>query len=173
MLFTGSAHTAEYDFDAVKKAADQGRADAQYNLGFMYDNGEGVPEDDAEAERWYCKSAEQGYVLAQYYFGIKYANGYGVPEDNAEAARWFGKAAEQGHALAQYDLGIMYDKGEGVPEDDIQAYAWISLASAQGVENAKEAKEILTGEMTRAEIAEAQKLSRKYREAFGPGLYTQ
>ena len=101
MLFTDSAHTAEDDFDAVKKAAEQGDADARIRLGFMYDN------------------------------------------------------------------------GEGVPEDDIQAYAWISLASAQGVENSKNAKERLTGEMTRAEIAEAQKLSCKYWEAFGPGLNTQ
>ncbi len=59
-----------------------------------------------------------------------------------------------------------------MPEDDIQAYAWISLASAQGMENAK-AIEILTGKMTRAEVAEAQNLSRKYWEAFGPGLNTQ
>ena len=58
-------------------------------------------------------------------------------------------------------------------EDDIQAYAWISLASVQGMKNAKNAKELLTGEMTRAEIVEAQKLSRKYREAFDPGLKTQ
>ncbi len=137
ILFTGSAHAPPHDFDAVKKAAEQGHADAQYNLGVMY------------------------------------ANGDGVPEDYAEAVRWFRKAAEQGDALAQARLGVMYATGEGVPEDVIQAYAWISLASAQGVENAKEAKEILTGEMTRAEIAEAQKLSRKYWNAFGPGLNTQ
>ena len=67
----------------------------------------------------------------------------------------------------------MYANGEGVPEDDIQAYAWISIASAQGIEIAKNAKERLTGEMTRAEIAEAQKLSRKFWEAFGPSLNTQ
>ncbi len=67
----------------------------------------------------------------------------------------------------------MYAKGEGVPENHIQAYAWISVASAQGVENAKKVKELLTGIMTRAEIAEAQKLSRKYWDAFGPGLNTQ
>ena len=60
MVFTGSAHTADDDFDAVKKAAEQGHADAQYNLGLMYDYGGGVPEDDAEAVRWYRKAAEQG-----------------------------------------------------------------------------------------------------------------
>ena len=102
-----------------------------------------------------------------------YANGEGVPEDDAGAVSWYRQAAELGHAGAQYNLGVMYSRGEGVPEDDIQAYAWISLASAQGVENAKNSKERLTGEMTRAEIAEAQKLSRKYWEAFGPDLNTQ
>ncbi len=53
MLFTGSAHAVEDDFDAVKKAAEQGDVDAQYNLGVMYAYGDGVPEDDAEAVRWY------------------------------------------------------------------------------------------------------------------------
>ena len=91
-------------------------------------------------------------------------------DDDFDAVK---KAAEQGHADAQVWLGVMYSRGEGVPEDDIQAYAWISLASAQGVENAKEAKEILTGEMTRTEIAEAQKLSRKYWDAFGPNRNSQ
>ena len=91
-------------------------------------------------------------------------------EDDFDAVK---KAAELGHVDAQYIIGVMYAIGEGVPEDDIQAYAWISLASAQGMENAKKAIEILTGEMTRAEIAEAQKLSREYWEAFGPGLNTQ
>ncbi len=67
----------------------------------------------------------------------------------------------------------MYAMGEGVPEDDIQAYAWISIASAQCAGLAKKAKEMLTGEMVRAEIAEAQKLSRKYWEAFGPNRNSQ
>ena len=48
MLFTGSAHAAEDDFDAVKKAAELGHADAQYNLGLMYAIGDGVLKDDAE-----------------------------------------------------------------------------------------------------------------------------
>ena len=119
------------------------------------------------------KAAEQGDALSQYSLGFMYARGNGVPEDDAEAARWYRQATEQGHAAAQQNLGTMYAYGEGVPEDDIQAYAWISIAAAQGAENAKNAKERLTGEMTRAEIAEAQKLSRKYWEAYGPGLNTQ
>ncbi len=81
--------------------------------------------------------------------------------------------AEQGHAKAQLSLGFQYEQGVGVPEDDIQAYAWFSLASAQGYQDARDAKEILAGRMTRAQIAEAQKLSREYWEAFGPATNTQ
>ena len=177
MLFTGSAYAAEDDFlDAEKKAAEQGDADAQAMLGLMYSIGVesvGVPEDDAEAVRWYRQAAEQGDADAQAVLGFMYANGEGVPEDDAEAARWYRQAAEQGHANAQARIGAMYAMGEGVPENDIQAYAWISIAAAQSVEYAKKAKEILTGEMTRAEIAEAQKLSRKYWEAFGPNHNSQ
>ena len=173
MLFMGSAHAVDDDLDAVKKAAEQGLAGAQYNLGVMYANGEGMPENDIKAVRWFHKAAEQGDADAQYNLGLMYDRGEGVPEDDAEAVRWFHKAAEQGDAGAQFLLGLMYDTGHGVKEDDIQAYAWISVAAAQGVENAKEVKDILTGEMTRAEIAEAQKLSRKYWEAFDPGLNTQ
>ena len=67
--------------------AEQGNAAAQSNLGVMYANGEGVPEDDAEAVRWYRLAAEQGYAAAQFNLGFMYANGEGVPEDDAEAVR--------------------------------------------------------------------------------------
>ena len=62
----------------------------------MYDNGEGVPQDDAEAVRWFRLAAEQGEARAQFNLGIRYANGEGVPQDDAEAIRWYRLAAEQG-----------------------------------------------------------------------------
>ena len=55
-----------------------------------------MPEDDAEAVRWYQMAAEQGYARAQYNLGVMYADGEGVPEDDAEAVRWYQMAAEQG-----------------------------------------------------------------------------
>ena len=159
------------DAEAVRwyqMAAERGHAKAQNNLGIMYAQGDGVPEDDAEAVRWYQMAAEQGHANAQFNLGIMYAQGEGVPEDDAEAVRWFQMAAEQGQAGAQYNLGTMYAKGEGVPEDDAKAYAWLSIVAAQGDELAKESKDIVTERMTRAQIAEAQKLSREYWEAYGP-----
>ena len=78
-----------------KPLADQGHADAQHNLGWMYASGEGVPEDDAEAVRWYRLAADQGHAGAQHNLGLMYDNGEGVPEDDAEAVRWYRLAADQ------------------------------------------------------------------------------
>ena len=91
-----------------------------------------------------------------------YDNGEGVLEDDAEAVRWYRLAAEQGHSGAQRNLGLMYRNGEGVLENDAEAYAWLNIAAAQGRESAKEEKERLSRDMTRAQVAEGQKLSREY-----------
>ena len=48
---------------------------------FLYDNGQGVPQDYAEAVRWYRKAAEQGHSDAQFSLGSAYAEGKGVPQD--------------------------------------------------------------------------------------------
>ena len=168
VFFTHSAYAADDVIEILKMDAEQGSASAQLKLGFMYDFAQGVPEDDAEAVRWYRMAAEQGNAEAQLWLGRKYVIGKGIPRDNAEAVRWYRMAAEQGNAEAQFSLGRMYAKGEGVPEDDVQAYAWLSMAAAQGNDFAKEAKEVFADDMTNAQIAEAQKLSRKYWEAYGP-----
>ena len=76
--------------------AEQGDANAQSNLGWMYDNGFGVLEDDMEAVKWYRLAAEQGEASAQFYLGVAYAVGEGVLKDDEDAAQWFRLAAEQG-----------------------------------------------------------------------------
>ena len=151
-----------------RSCAKQGSARYQYNLGVRYSNGEGVPEDDAEAVRLYRLAAEQGYAPAQTNLAWVYSNGEGVPEDDAEAARLYLLAAEQGYALAQNNLGSMYGKGEGVPEDDVRAYMWLNLAGAQGDENARRNKGIIEQGMTRAQITEGQRLSREWIAADPP-----
>ena len=60
----------------------------------------GVPQDDAEAVKWYSKAAEQGDATAQYNLGLMYNSGKGVPRDDAEALNWWRKAAGQGLAAA-------------------------------------------------------------------------
>ncbi len=87
--------------------AQQGNAEAQNNLGFMYSNGRGVPQDYGEAARWYRRAAAQGNAGAQFNLGVMYLKGRGVPQDDAEAVRWYRRAAEQGDADEQSYLGVM------------------------------------------------------------------
>ena len=112
--------------------AEQGNAEAQYDLGSMYANGQGVQQDYAEAVKWYSKAADQGLAHAQHNLGVMYRAGQGVPQDYAEALKWFREAAEQGHAIAQYSLGVMYHQGEGLPQNYAKALKWFRLAADQG-----------------------------------------
>ena len=135
-FWAGSTYYLRGDFTAAlrewRPLAEEGDARAQYYLGIMYTNGEGVPEDDRQAAYWFQKSARQGNSQSQYHLGILYANGAGVPEDDPQAVYWFRKSAEQGDARAQFNLGVMYEFGEGVPEDDRQAVNWYQQAAEQG-----------------------------------------
>jgi hypothetical protein len=121
----------------VQPAAERGDQEAQYFLGFLYDHGRGVRQDDIEAARWYRKAADQGNAKAQLQLGIMYANSQGVQRNYAEAARWYQKAADQGNADAQYNLGILYSNGQSVPQDTTQARAWMQKAAVGGIEEAK------------------------------------
>ena len=114
------------------KAAEQGNANAQNNLGWMYDKGRGVTQDYVEAVKWYRKAAEQGHANAQNYLGVMYRDGRGVAQSDAEAAKWYRKAAEQGEMYAQNNLGWMYDKGLGVTQDYVEAVKWYRKAAEQG-----------------------------------------
>ena len=145
--------------------AEQGYASAQYNLGFMYRNGRGVPENDKTAVKWFTKAAEQGYANAQLNLGIMYENGHGVPDNDKTAVKWFTKAAKQGSAIAQSYLSFMYEYGEGVLTDNRRAYMWSNLASYNGYETAGEAKRDIAKQMTPADISKAQDMSSRCLES--------
>ena len=78
-----------------KLSADQGLADAQYNLGWCYENGKGVTQSFMEAARYFKLAADQGNVQAQYCLGWCYATGKGVAKNDAEADRYDKLAAQQ------------------------------------------------------------------------------
>ncbi len=88
-------------FEQYKKLAGSGNAVAQFNLGNMYSEGQGVPQNEEAALKWYRKAAEQGNANAQYNLGVMYAYGRGTKKDDIEAAKWYQKAAEQGKTVAQ------------------------------------------------------------------------
>ena len=82
-------------FRLWKVLAEQGNAEAQGNLGYMYDNGEGVSQDNAQASHWYHKAAVQGHEQAQYNLGLFYATGKGIPQNYVEAYAWWSIAAQE------------------------------------------------------------------------------
>lgn len=115
----------------VQLTADQGIANAQIDLGTVYDN-ETVSQNDEEAVGLNRLAANQGDADAQFKLGTMYANGTGVPQDDEEAVKWYRLAADQGHDYAQFNLGGMYYKGKGVPQDYEEAAKWYRLAADQG-----------------------------------------
>ena len=152
--------------EELRQRAEQGHADAQTGLGAMYATGQSVPQDDAEAVKWYRKAAKQGYAYAQFLLGNMYQNGQGVSQNFTEAVKWHRKAAERGIPEAQYMLGLKYAVGQGVPQDNVQAYAWLNIVAARGSAEAEGNKQLIAERMTRAEVAAAQKLAREYWEAY-------
>ena len=120
------------DVAGLRSLATAGDAAAQFDLGDRHFNGEGVPQDNGEAIRWFHLAAEQGHSRAQASLGFMYGNGEGVPQDDGEAARWYHLAADQGYAEAQFSLGVMYRNGRGAPQDDGEALRWYRLAADQG-----------------------------------------
>ena len=84
----------------MTEAGEQGHALAQWHLGVMYDQGQGVPQSDALAVAWYRKAADQGFAPVQRNLGAMYANGQGVPQNFPEALRWLRKAHAQGDEQA-------------------------------------------------------------------------
>lgn len=162
----GSLHSQEpvdKGIEELQAAAAKGDAEAQTLLADIYRYGEGVPEDDAEAIKWYRLAAEQGHPEAQTMLAQAYFWGEGVAQDFRESARWFRQAAEQGDPFAQFRMGLAYFWGRGVVQDYVQAHMWLNLSSAQGREEAAEWRNVVAEELTPALIAEAQRLAREWK----------
>ena len=168
------------DISSIRQRAEQGDAEAQSELGCIYRYGSaGVPQDDAEATKWYRlaaeseeskdyiqslrQRAERGDVDAQHSMGNAYAVGGNVVPDGAEAAKWYRLAAEQGHAKAQHSLGFMHWLGEVVPKNDAEAAKWYRRAAEQGHAEAQLALSEMChrGEGVPRDIAEATKWRRR------------
>ena len=77
----------------LRPLAEQGNAEAQDALGYMYSAGHGVPQDYVKAVKWYRRAAEQGFGDAQDSVARMYVQGHGVPKDYVQAHLWFNLAA--------------------------------------------------------------------------------
>jgi TPR repeat protein/uncharacterized membrane protein YhaH (DUF805 family) len=120
-----------------EKLAEQGDPDAQYKLGVMYADGQGVVKNEHTAVQWFQKAAEQNNASAQNALGYMYDNGRSVIKNERTAVEWYQKAADQGFANAQYNLGFMYANGRGVVKNERTAIQWFQKAADQGYAEAQ------------------------------------
>ena len=100
----------ETAYKLILPLAEQGDADAQFNLALMYEDGLGVPQDYKEAVRLYRLSAEQGFALAQSNLGLMYEKGRGVPQDYVSAHMWFNLSGSNGYKDAVKNRNIVEEK---------------------------------------------------------------
>lgn len=123
--------------------ANQSNSQAQFRLGMMYYQGQGVPEDEKLAVYWLKRAASQGNTHAMFELGNVYLLGREaallVPDPDREAALWYFQGASAGHAEAQYHLGLLFLAGKGVVESRKEAANWFKKAAAQNHAEAKRA----------------------------------
>ncbi len=141
--------------------AEQGDADAQFNMGVVYLRGIGVTQDYQAAFNWFKKSTEQKHALAQFSLGVMYLQGLGVTQDYKVAFNWFKKAAEQGGSEAQTVLSSMYEDGVGIPQDYTRAHMWWNIAASLDNEAAAGNRDKVEKMMTPFQIEKAQELTRE------------
>lgn len=101
--------------------AEAGNAEAQNNVGHMYEEGFGVAQSYPTAMEWYRKAATGGLAAAQHNIGLLYNNGYGVAENPIEAVKWFKQASEKELKESEYMLGLAYQSGNGASLDYAEA----------------------------------------------------
>ena len=100
-------------YRSFKPLADTGVAEAQNNIGFLYQNGLGVRRNYNTAIKWYERAADQGLAEAEHNLGMLNYWGYGLSQDYTIARRWFAKSAKKGLKNSHYMMGLMFFKGEG------------------------------------------------------------
>ena len=132
LLFKGGPTNDSEAVEYLRKAAEMGHVDAQYDLGVRYAYGGGVARDDAIAAKWLILAAEQGHLDAQMQVVAIFEQGMGVSRDPEKAVEWLRKAAAQENAEAQRRLAIMYYMGRGTPQNAKQAAWWFRKAAENG-----------------------------------------
>jgi uncharacterized protein len=138
----------------------QGNPVAQNNLGIMYLDGKGVPQNTSEAVRYLSLSAAAGSSLGQNNLGGLYRDGKGVPRDYGKASQWFAASASQGNSAGMYNLGLMYAMGQGMKAEPFHAYMWYALAAEMGnMPNAAAHRDALWRRMTPAAQNQARMLA--------------
>lgn len=148
LILALTAGTARADFEAGVEAyrrgdfaaaaaewqplADAGNVDAQHNLGVLYGEGRGVPQDLEKAFELFSRAAENGSADSTFNIARMYMAGLGVERDQAKGLELLRKAADEEHPGALYELGNLYRRGELVGAQDYARAAELYRAAAEG-----------------------------------------
>ena len=120
------------ELENLKNSAEQGNAQAQYNLGVLYANKPGKKPDWKSVFKWKKKAADQSHFLAQLEVAQMYSSGQGVEPNQTVAFQWVQKSAKQGHIIAQLEVAQMYSSGQGVEPNQAFASQWMHKSAEQG-----------------------------------------
>ena len=124
-------------FKKVTLMANNGDADAQFNLGRLYEYGRGVAKDPVQAQQWFLKAAQQKNADASYHLGFRYETGRGVRKDYTQALKWYRIAAKQGSDEASSYLEFEYEATHTGMKYEEWASGWYRDAANRGNEDAK------------------------------------
>ena len=147
--------TQNYERAALwfKKAADQGIANAAYNLGVLNHQGLGRSQNMDRALDWYRRAAQLGHPEAQYNLGIAYIEGIGTRYNPNMAAAFFQQAALGGIVEAAYNLGLILENGLLGEVRPVDALRWYRGAAENG---SQEAQQALSALSARLDLPESQ-----------------
>ena len=149
--------------EAVKwyrKAAEQGNSYAQRTLALSYRKGRGVRKDPAKAIEWYRKGYEQGHEELAFTIGEMYDSGEGVLQDYAQAVKWYRRSLDDNSSSATTALAFLYSRSGGL-DDNVIAHMWANIAAAGGSSKAKKLRDIITKELSPADLKQAQQMAKR------------
>lgn len=134
-LIRNALSSPKHEVSLIRNWAGKGNIGAQFRLGQIYENGEGLPKDLAKAVHWYRKAAVNGSSYAQNSLGDMYQFGRGVEQDFAEAVTWYRKAAEQNDPIAENNLAeLCWDSSETDEEIQVVLNLFHKAAEAGNVD---------------------------------------
>lgn len=122
--------------EEIKKLAEQGKSEYQYQLGNVYLFGEGIPKNSVKAAYWHEKAANQNHIEAMRSIAYAYKDADGVEQNFEKSMFWFEKAAKQGDANSQMMIGNSYHLGLGVQKDEEKASFYLKAAAKQNEKTA-------------------------------------
>lgn len=125
-------------FNTQLSEAQNGRVEAMYQLGMLYERGRGTKIDMQEAAKWFEEASSAGHNSARGRLGIMYVEGRGVRKDLPRALKLISQAAEANIASAQFQLASMYELGSGLGANIESAIEWYKRAAANGYYRAEQ-----------------------------------